>query len=211
MTQKAIKHARERSMSKLGRPVVMSAEDRRKEIFVVAERLFGEKGFEHVTMAEIATEVGMSKKTLYVHFTDKRELLKSLVTSSYIWSEDTFNQANLDPIAALKCCMKMVAEHVLSERHIKLCRLAIAERVGIAGLTDTFYEMGIATSRNHLIEAIENIDRKHFVLDLEADVLADMLFGAMIAKPFIDLLLIDLEVDIKKVIANIDQIIDSLF
>jgi AcrR family transcriptional regulator len=198
-------------MSKLGRPAVMSADDRRKEVFIVAERLFGEKGFEHVTMAEIATEVGMSKKTLYVHFADKRELLKSLVASSYIWSEDAFNEANLDPIVALKSRLHIVAEHVLSERHIKLCRLAIAERVGINGLSDTFYEMGIATSRNHLIEAIEKIDRKHFVLALEAEVLADMLFGATIAKPFIDLLFINKTINIQLIFAQIDVVIDSIF
>lgn len=198
-------------MTKLGRPVVMSAEDRRKEIFVVAEKLFGEKGFEHVTMAEIATEVGMSKKTLYVHFSDKRELLKSLVASSYIWSDDAFNDPDVDPIQALKSRLTMVAEHVLSERHIKLCRLAIAERVGMDGLTDTFYEMGISTSRNHLIESIEKIDRKHFVLDLEADVLADMLFGATIAKPFIDLLLID-KIQVRaKTFSNIERIILKIF
>lgn len=198
-------------MTKLGRPVVMSADDRRKEIFSIAEKLFGEKGFEQVTMAEIATEAGMSKKTLYVHFADKRELLKSLVASSYIWSQDSFDDKNLDTIESLKCRLNMVAEHVLSERHIKLCRLAIAERVGIAGLTDTFYEMGIATSRNHLIAAIEKIDRKYFVLDLEPDVLADMLFGATIGKSFIDLLLIDSDVDFKKVIAHIEQGINALF
>ena len=198
-------------MSKLGRPAVMSVDDRRKEVFIVAERLFGEKGFEHVTMAEIATEVGMSKKTLYVHFADKRELLKSLVASSYIWSEDAFNEAHLDPIVALKSRLNIVAEHVLSERHIKLCRLAIAERVGIDGLSDTFYEMGITTSRNHLIEAIEKIDRKHFVLALEAEVLADMLFGATIAKPFIDLLFINKTINIQLIFAQIDVVIDSIF
>lgn len=198
-------------MIKVGRPLVMSAEDRRKEIFIIAEKLFGEKGFEHVTMAEIATEAGMSKKTLYVYFSDKRELLKSLVASSYIWSDNAFNDPNIDPIQSLKDRLKMVAVHVLSERHIKLCRLAIAERVGIDGLTDTFYEMGIATSRNHLIEAIKKIDRQHYVLDLDTDVLADMLFGATIAKPFIDLLFIDQQFEILMIHQQIDQVVQAMF
>lgn len=198
-------------MTKLGRPVVMSAEDRRKEIFVSAEKLFGEKGFEQVSMAEIATAVGMSKKTLYVHFSDKRELLKSLVASSYIWSDDAFNEPDVDPIQSLKARLSMVAEHVLSERHIKLCRLAIAERVGIDGLTDTFYEMGISTSRNHLIDAINQIDRKFCVLNFDAEMLADTLFGATIAKPFIDLLLIHQACEIDSVIQQIDQVVSAMF
>ena len=162
-------------------------------------------------MAEIATAVGMSKKTLYVHFADKRELLKSLVASSYIWSEGVFNDENLDPIQSLKHQFHMVAAHVLSERHIKLCRLAIAERLEIEGLTQTFYEMGIATSRNHLIEAIKKIDPTHYVLDLAPDVLADMLFGATIGKPLVDLLMIDLYVEITSIESKINQSIDALF
>ncbi len=198
-------------MIKLGRPVVMSAEDRRKEIFVIAEKLFGDKGFEHVTMAEIASEVGMSKKTLYVHFADKRALLKSLVVSSYIWAEGAFDDPALNSIQSLKCHLKVVAEHVLSERHIKLCRLAIAERVEIDGLTETFYEMGISTSRNHLIEAIKKIDSECFIVNLEPEILADMLFGATIGKPFIDLLLVGRCVDLNKVFGLIDASIDALF
>lgn len=198
-------------MTKLGRPVVMSAENRRKEIFFIAEKLFGEKGFEHVTMAEIATEVGMSKKTLYVHFSDKRELLKSLVASSYIWADHAFTEVDSDAIESLKYRLKMVAEHVLSERHIKLCRLAIAERVGIEGLTDTFYEMGISTSRNHLIEAIQKIDSKYCVLSLEPHILADMLFGATIGKPFIDLLLVDLDFEITVINNQIENVVEAMF
>ncbi len=57
----------------------MSAYSGVAEIFSIAEQLFGEKGFENVTMSEIATAAGMSKKTLYVYFSDKRELLISLV------------------------------------------------------------------------------------------------------------------------------------
>ncbi len=34
---------------------------------------------QNVTMAQIASEAGMSKKTLYAYFADKRALLNSLV------------------------------------------------------------------------------------------------------------------------------------
>lgn len=198
-------------MTKLGRPVAMSSENRRKEIFAAAEQLFGEKGFERVTMSEIATAVGMSKKTLYVHFADKRELLKSLVSSSYIWSKDEVDERDIDAVLALNNCLKMLAKHVLSERHIKLCRLAIAERVGMDGLTDTFYEMGISTSRNHLIASIEKIESSRFVLKLDTNVIADMLFGATIAKPFIDLLLINKAIQFESIHQHIDQTLNVLF
>ncbi|CAM5450049.1 hypothetical protein ECAE60S_02744 [Eoetvoesiella caeni] len=39
-------------------------------VYNAAEQLFGDRGYEKVTMAEIAAQAGMSKKTLYVHFAD---------------------------------------------------------------------------------------------------------------------------------------------
>ncbi|WP_216940203.1 TetR/AcrR family transcriptional regulator [Acinetobacter sp. BY419] len=198
-------------MTKLGRPLVMSAEDRRKEIFNAAEQLFGEKGFEQVSMAEIAAAVGMSKKTLYVHFSDKRDLLKSLVSSSYIWPENAFKDFSQDQIQQLKQCLKMIAVHVLSERHIKLCRLAIVEQIGVEGLSQTFYEMGIAASRDHLIATIDQISKQQLNLKLSSEILADMLFGASISKPFIDLLFVNRQVDMKEIDQQIDHSVDAFF
>ena len=195
-------------MAKIGRPLVMSVDDRRQEIFNIAEKLFGEQGFEHVTMSQIAAAAGMSKKTLYVYFSDKRQLLESLVESSYIWSDDTITISDEPPMLALAHNLKRIVQHVLSERHIKLCRLAIAEHVQLEGSTAIFYEMGISTSRNHLIAALQNIPRDQYKLNFDAEVMADLLFGALIAKPFIDLLLIgqaQAQVNIEQKINHVDR------
>src|SRR3546814_18621231 len=107
------------------RPLTMPAEKRKKEFYVAAEKLFGERGYEKVTMTEIAAQAGMSKKTLYVYFADKEALLTSLVASSYIWPEHAFNREPNDAVDALKIRLKVIADHVLSDRHLKLCRLEI--------------------------------------------------------------------------------------
>ena len=198
-------------MVKLGRPIVMSAEDRRKEIFQIAEKLFGEQGFENTTMSQIAVAAGMSKKTLYVIFSDKRELLKSLVSSSYILQTDPIETKYADPLEHVKDVLNSIAAHVLSDRHIKLCRLAIAERLAIEGITDTFYEMGIATSRNYLVRSLESLNLAQFKLKLDHETMADLLFGATIAKPFIDLLFIDKQVDLKEIQLKIEQVLESCF
>ena len=177
-------------MSKMGRPLVMPVEDRCKEIYTAAEKLFGLKGFAHVTMAEIAAESGMSKKTLYVYFSDKKALLKALVSSSYVWSDQSLAlDTEHSPVAALKRHLKLIAEYVLSERHLKLCRLAIAENFASDGMADTFYQMGITRSRQSLIHSIENIPLTQHRVKLELGLLADLLFGAVIGKKLIDALM----------------------
>ena len=198
-------------MAKIGRPLAMSVDERRKEIFIIAEKLFGDQGYENVTMSEIATLAGMSKKTLYVYFKDKKELFKELVASSYIWTENSFYEENSDAIQQLKHRLKVSAEHVLSERHIKLCRLVIPNRENMAELSKAFYDMGVETSRNHLIAAIQQIDATCFVLKLQADVLADMLFGAVIAQPFVDTLMVNQPINFAKIMMTIDNTVDALF
>ena len=183
-------------MSKLGRPLVMSADERRKEIFTVAEQLFCEKGFENVTMSEIATALSMSKKTLYVHFQDKKELLKELVTSSYVVDELQTKQHE-NSVEALKQLLKISTRHVLSDRHIQLCRLAISESQNIDGLSQTFYELGIAKSRDQLISAIQQIDSKLYKINISAEMMADIVFGASITKHFIDRLMLKTSVDLE--------------
>ena len=201
-------------MTKIGRPLVMTVEDRCKEIYAVAEKLFGEKGFANVTMAEIATASGMSKKTLYVHFPDKRELFKSLVSSSYLWSEQVIQCEMTDqPIQQLKQHLETIAKYALSERHLKLCRLAIAENFSSEGMADTFYQLGIAASRQNLIDSIKCIPQVAFRITLDAGVLADMLFGAVVGTLLIDSLMATHHHphDFVQIEQNIDQVVDALF
>ena len=56
---------------------------RRGEILKVAERLFAEQGYEGATIRKIAEEVGLSSTALYMHFSDKSEILYELCRSAF--------------------------------------------------------------------------------------------------------------------------------
>ncbi|CAN5424336.1 TetR/AcrR family transcriptional regulator [soil metagenome] len=51
----------------------------RLRIVQVAESIFLSKGFSRVLMDDLATELGMSKKTLYRHFDSKEALLRAVL------------------------------------------------------------------------------------------------------------------------------------
>lgn len=53
---------------------------RRVDILNQAEELFLTLGFKSVTMDDIANALGMSKKTIYKHFTNKTELVEEVTT-----------------------------------------------------------------------------------------------------------------------------------
>jgi AcrR family transcriptional regulator len=49
--------------------------DSRSRLVEAALELFGEQGFEHTTVAQIATRAGLTERTFFRHFSDKREVL----------------------------------------------------------------------------------------------------------------------------------------
>ena len=53
----------------------------KNKIISICEKLFLELGFKNVTMDDIANAMGISKKTIYIHFSNKTELIEAVVFS----------------------------------------------------------------------------------------------------------------------------------
>jgi AcrR family transcriptional regulator len=53
--------------------------DLKEHIIEQADKLFHQYGIKSVTMDDIAKHLGMSKKTIYIHFSDKNELVHTLI------------------------------------------------------------------------------------------------------------------------------------
>jgi AcrR family transcriptional regulator len=79
--------------------------------------LYGERGFDHTTVAEIAERAGLTERTFFRHFTDKREVLFSgadvlqeRLVSGVIAAPDS-----AAPIEAVACGLATIGE-LLAER-----------------------------------------------------------------------------------------------
>ncbi len=57
---------------------VLRASDRRQQILVAAQQLFIERGFEQVTMGDIAARLGTSRPTIYTYFATTSAILEAL-------------------------------------------------------------------------------------------------------------------------------------
>jgi AcrR family transcriptional regulator len=73
--QMAVQGARRRRPR---RRVIKPAETRRAELLAAATRLFEERGFEEVTVADITEAAGVAKGTFYLYFDSKEALLDAL-------------------------------------------------------------------------------------------------------------------------------------
>ncbi len=86
----------------------------KERIFNAAEQMFFQHGFAKVTMDEIASSLGMSKKTLYKFFSGKENLLKELIYNRQCETEEHINQIwanqNMDFVGKLKKMMDFLGE-----------------------------------------------------------------------------------------------------
>jgi AcrR family transcriptional regulator len=91
----------------------------REKIISKSEELFLTLGFKSVTMDDIANAMGISKKTIYTHFSNKTELVE-VVTFSVLdhISEgiDKINAASINPIEELYDIKLFVMNYLKNEK-----------------------------------------------------------------------------------------------
>lgn len=59
--------------------IVKEAEERKNEILDVAEKLFGEKGYDATSTNDILKKIGIARGTLYYHFKSKEDILDAMI------------------------------------------------------------------------------------------------------------------------------------
>lgn len=89
----------------------------KEKILQYAADKFLSHGFKSVTMDDIASEMGVSKKTLYQHFSNKTALVKETVTfvmSNINCNIDLLRQEGINPISELFKVISLV-QHTLKD------------------------------------------------------------------------------------------------
>src|ERR1700687_4561067 len=115
-----------------GSDSVMSKSDiKRQAIHCTAYRLFRAQGFDKTSMADITSQVGGSKATLYSHFPSKEELfVECMMAALENYMSDTLKHLDAsrsDPQAALRNFGTSVLNFICSPEQVEVRRLMIAE------------------------------------------------------------------------------------
>lgn len=117
---------------------------------------FLEHGFEQTTMVEIATAVGMSKRTLYAYYTDKSELFIAAVrraTDRYRVPVETFRAAETDNLEeTLTAIARIRIANVATPTGIKLQRILITQSYRFPELFHWAFEEGTGPTMEFLSE-----------------------------------------------------------
>lgn len=91
----------------------------REKIISKSEDLFLTLGFKNVTMDDIASEIGISKKTIYTHFSNKTELVSAVTFSvlDKIYQEiERINKVAVNPIEELYDIKMFLMHYLRNER-----------------------------------------------------------------------------------------------
>lgn len=92
----------------------LSGTDRRKQIIERASALFAQRGFDGVTIKDLAASCRINQAVLYHHFKSKRELHQAVVEEKIKQLDIESFLATLDRDQPIGELLKAVAAHILS-------------------------------------------------------------------------------------------------
>lgn len=133
-------------------------------------------------MADIARHGGMSKRTIYEAFPTKEKLFAALVSDleSFPDRDEAIDPADA-PHKVIESALIEMAHYALSERHILVSRLVIAESDLFPAIRRHYHEQGIDRCKRCLVSRITALMQQSRIEPVNANRTADMLFGAVIA------------------------------
>jgi len=92
----------------------MKSEDRKEEIFETASQLFGERGYNAVSMRDLAEALGIKAASLYNHIASKQELLSTIIISV----AETFTEGMNEIICSRKSTVEKLNKVI--ELHVRI-------------------------------------------------------------------------------------------
>lgn len=160
-----------------------------REIVQAATTAFVRKGYDGTSMEEIATKAGVSKQTIYKHFTDKETLFGEVVTSSAarandiveavttLLSKDKFMEGGLRQLGHLLIDMFM------DKDLLRLRRLIIANADRMPQLGRSWYENGFERMIDSMANCFQELTNQGLLKTPDPQLAASHFFGLLLWIP----------------------------
>ena len=143
--------------------------DSRGRLQIAALALYSERGFDRTTAAEIAARAGVTERTFFRYFTDKREVLfgDSQILQEQIVSGVAAAPAEHTPLEAVACGLAAAAT-LLGEARRDL----VAQRQAVIAANPELRERELAKLA-HFAAAVAGTLRQRGVSELQATLVAE--------------------------------------
>ncbi|MEU9332461.1 TetR/AcrR family transcriptional regulator [Streptomyces sp. NPDC048290] len=136
---------------------------KRRAMVTSATELFLAKGYPGTSMDEIAAKAGVSKQTLYKHFSGKEQLFTGLILDSVHGIDSLFQDviATFEKTADVAEDLRLLAHRCITALHrpevVQLRRLVISEAERFPDLGRTYYEQGFQRGMRTLAEGFQHL------------------------------------------------------
>ncbi|WP_048877047.1 TetR/AcrR family transcriptional regulator [Saccharomonospora saliphila] len=172
-----------------GRGVRRSPE-KRKAIADAARAVFVREGFARASVDTIAAEAGVSKRTIYNHYGDKKQLFLAIVeqstdaTATSLLDVARRRLAEFDDVeeALIAFGREWVRPDPRFTDHVALVRLIIAEAAHHPEIVRAWHDAGPRQVRNGLARQLKEIAERG-MLEIDDPEVAARHFGALVHSP----------------------------
>ena len=163
--------------------------DRKRTLILgAAQQVFFAYGFVGASMDQVAAEAGVSKQTVYKHFSDKRTLFREVVTNvvrarevgitaEMLLSGDGSFEEQIRSFA------RFFLKGVMQPDVLRLRRLVIGEAQRFPELGAVFYELGPKRAAEQLARALGDSDLQHGSFAHDPLMAAEYLLSLMLSIP----------------------------
>jgi TetR/AcrR family transcriptional repressor of mexJK operon len=169
-------HAEQSPRSETGSP-------KADKILEAAQHIFAGCGYGTASMDAIAAEAGVSKATVYAHFSSKERLFAAMARSECKrFMAQMEIPANVEQLAlrpALTHIARNFLELALTPRILSICRVVIAESRRFPELGPIFYESGPKVTLNGLTSYLDTA-RAHGMIETDSPRLSAYQFLGML-------------------------------
>lgn len=145
-----------------GRPTREEAARRLDELLECALDIFLERGYEEATMVEIASAVGMSKRTVYAYYEDKADLFKAAVRRAitrYTVSREAIAAAATDDLeTTLLAVARLRIANVSTATGIRLQRILNAQAYRFPELFSELFDEATRPTIDFLAELFDRLN-----------------------------------------------------
>lgn len=142
-----------------GRPTREQAEARLNQLLDIALDHFLSKGFEQATIEAIASEVGMTKRTVYAKFPDKVALFRaalSLAAERYAVTTQEIEACDTGDLEQTLCNLAFLRiDKVATPNGVRLQRILQTESYRFPDLNDFAFERGAKETLIHLARLLK--------------------------------------------------------
>ncbi|MDE1991741.1 MAG: TetR/AcrR family transcriptional regulator [Rhizobiaceae bacterium] len=165
------------------------SERKNRDIIEAATASFLSGGYDGTSMEEIATRAGVSKQTVYKHFSDKETLFGEVVLSTAtqandivesvttLLSESNFINGGLQQLA------RRLMAILMNDEILKLRRLIIANADRMPQLGRSWYEKGFERMMASMASCFQKLTSRGLLQTADPDLAASHFFGMLLWIP----------------------------